>query len=378
MKARILILVALALPFAWKAGAQRTWPFWTSYKARFVSAEGRVLDPNRDSMTTSEGQSYALFFALVANDPSSFERIRAWTESNLAHGNLASNLPAWSWGRGDDGSWHVLDQNSAADSDLWIAYSLIEAGRLWQKPAYARTGEALLGLIANKEVADLPGVGPVLMPGPADLFTSDDHWVLNESYLPLPLLVAAAHAAPNGPWKQMAAGLPAWMQRANPSGYAMDWVAYTDGKFVAVRNPGDASRPPSGSYDAIRVYLWAGMTDSQTPGADKILHILSPMARMMMTVRTPPEIISPEGRVLSHNAPVGFSAALIPFLLSSGDKSAAMAQLRIVNAQFDKQTGLLGIHPRYYDQNLALFALGWQEQRFRFTPNGELKVRWKN
>jgi hypothetical protein len=31
---------------------------------------------------------------------------------------------------------------------------------------------------------------------------------------------------------------------------------------------------------------------------------------------------------------------------------------------------------RYYDQNLALFATGWAEERYRFDREGCLKVRW--
>jgi endoglucanase len=378
MKRGILFLIVLAMPLTSRASTPGSWPFWTSYKSHFLTAEGRIIDPDRNSMTTSEGQSYAMFFALVANDGPTFERIRKWTEDNLASGDLAANLPGWSWGRSSDGSWRLLDRNSAADADLWIAYSLIQAGRLWSKPQYTRSGEGLLGQIAKLEVAQLPGAGPALMPGRVELFSTPGRWVLNESYLPLPLLVAAAHAAPEGPWKQIAADLPDLLQRASPAGFAMDWVAYSNNEFFAVPNPGDASRPACGSYDAIRVYLWAGMTDKDTPGAEKILQTFSPMARLIASSPAPPEMVSPQGAVLSRNAPVGFSAALIPFLLSSGEKSTAMTQLRLVEAQFDHQTGLLNKYPRYYDQNLALFGLGWQENRFRFAPDGELRVRWKN
>ena len=53
----------------------------------------------------------------------------------------------------------LLDSNSAADADLWIAYSLIEAGQFWEKPEYTTTGKALLSLIAQEEVATVPRVG---------------------------------------------------------------------------------------------------------------------------------------------------------------------------------------------------------------------------
>ena len=46
--------------------------------------EGRVVDySDAKLITTSEGQSYGMFFALVANDRESFDKIFAWSEKNL-------------------------------------------------------------------------------------------------------------------------------------------------------------------------------------------------------------------------------------------------------------------------------------------------------
>ncbi len=378
MKFPLIMIVLLAFSSGSRAAAKSSWPFWDHYAARFVTSEGRVEDPDRDSMTTSEAQGYAMFFALVAGDASSFERLRSWTEKNLAQGNLAENLPAWSWGRTNDGSWRILDQNSASDADLWIAYSLIEAGELWRKPAYSRSGKAILSEIAKEEVATVPHVGSVLLPGRQGFHPETNRWVLNPSYLPLPLLFAADRTIPSGPWKQMALGLPGWLRQASPSGFAMDWVEYVEGKgFLPAGDPGNPGKSARGSYDAIRVYLWAGMTAQETPGEEALLDIFRPMSRRMRTSARPPESIDFDGNASNVSGPAGFSAALLPYLCSSGERIAAATQQREVESQFDRETGLLGAPPRYYDQNLALFALGWQEQRFRFAPDGELRVRWQ-
>ncbi len=375
-------LLALALQPLVQAQAKSAWPFWSSYQQRFISQDGRVMDFSRGSMTTSEGQSYALFFSLVADDAREFERIRVWTEDNLAGGSLAENLPAWSWGMDARGAWGVLDRSSAADADLWIAYSLLEAGRLWRNTAYSQTGRALLDQMVRQEVAYVPGVGAVLMPGPVRLFSGPGHWILNESYAPLPLLFAAAQADPGGPWRQMAADLPQWLAQASPSGFAMNWVEWSNAGFTTIERPGPdgtgAGGAGSGSYDAIRVYLWAGMTNRKTPGAEKILSTLAPMARLLAKGERPPEIVSPSGVVLSGSSPAGFAAALEPFLLSSGETAAAGVEAQRVKAQFDRSTGLLGADPHYFDQNLALFALGWREGRYRFAPDGSLRVRWED
>jgi endo-1,4-beta-D-glucanase Y len=114
------------------------WPAWDGFKAHLLSADGRVIDASAPRQhTVSEGQAYALFFALVADDRASFERILQWTENNLAQGDFTAQLPAWQWGRRDDSSWGVLDANPASDADVWIAYTLGEAGRLWQQRRYS-------------------------------------------------------------------------------------------------------------------------------------------------------------------------------------------------------------------------------------------------
>src|SRR5690606_41306710 len=140
--------------------------------ARLASdlADGRMIDRSQDDLrSASEGQSYALFFALVDNDQALFDRILAWTVDNLADGDMGKRLPAWLWGRDAKGGWGVLDDNPASDSDLWLAYGLLEGGRLWRRPALERLGPDLLAQVRRPEIVGLPGRGPPLPPGPPRL-----------------------------------------------------------------------------------------------------------------------------------------------------------------------------------------------------------------
>jgi len=68
----------------------------------------------------------------------------------------------------------------------------------------------------------------------------------------------------------------------------------------------------------------------------------------------------------------------LPYLGAFPDLSKACARQMIrLSAQKDATTGLYGKDIAYYDQNLALFATGFLDARFRFGPGGELKVEWK-
>lgn len=143
------------------------WTLWRAYADRFIQADGRVVEFSAGARTTSEGQAYALFFSLIANDRKRFDQILAWTEDNLVQGRLGDRLPAWLWGKdAAAGRWHILDANSASDADLWLAYTLLEAGRLWSEQAFTARARALIERIQEAEVICLPQIGPMLLPGP--------------------------------------------------------------------------------------------------------------------------------------------------------------------------------------------------------------------
>ena len=85
---RGVVLSVLMLAAA-QVSAACQWPAWEQFKKEYVSAEGRIIDPSdARKITTSEGQSYGLFFALAANDRDGFRKLFEWTQNNLAEGDL--------------------------------------------------------------------------------------------------------------------------------------------------------------------------------------------------------------------------------------------------------------------------------------------------
>ena len=112
-------LVTMLLLAAFSVQAACTWPAWEQFKKDYISQEGRVIDPSdARKITTSEGQSYGMFFALAANDRAAFDNLLDWTQNNLAQGSLKENLPAWLWGKKENSKWEVLDSNSASAKNL--------------------------------------------------------------------------------------------------------------------------------------------------------------------------------------------------------------------------------------------------------------------
>jgi endo-1,4-beta-D-glucanase Y len=375
--ASVLTASALAASAAQaNGGAARACGDWRAYRAfveRFVQSDGRVIDRSTATQqTTSEGQAYAMFFALVANDRATFDRLLAWTRTNLAGGRFSASslqLPAWQWGRQPDGSSGVLDSNAASDADLWLAYDLLEAGRLWRAPDYAALGGALAQQVAEREVATLAGFGPMLLPGPAG-FAIGGVTRLNPSYLPLPVLRALAYAQPRGPWDALANNALRMIRATSPRGFAPDWVAWRDGQFVV-----DPQYQDLGSYDAIRAYLWAGLASPSDPLAKPWLAALGGMRERVAQTGVPPEKVAAASGAGTGEGPLSYWGALAPYFNALGDASG-VARARAMLAVLDGAPQAR--EPVYYDRVLGLFGGGAIDGRYRFDAEGRLLPAWRN
>lgn len=359
MRYALLSLLLIALPLA---AEDCTWPAWERYRQAMMSEDGRIIDrSSAELVTTSEGQSYAMFFALVANDQDSFERLLAWTRNNLADGDLAQQLPAWLWGRNDQSGWGALDSNNATDADLWIAYSLLEAGRLWNRPDYTRLGTEILWRTAAHNLRLVPGLGLMLLPG-GQGFESSEGWRFNPSYLPPQLLLRFSEQS--SIWSELAANTTRLWLASSPKGLAPDWIEWNRERGIAV-----PERRVTGSYDSIRVYLWLGMLDPGTPGRSELLEHFSPMTEKTRELQAPPEKLNVLDGTVDGTGPAGFSAALLPWLASTGEDLLLTNQRKRIEQQPPASDA-------YYSQSLLLFGQGWDEQYYRFDLQGRLIPAW--
>lgn len=374
----LLVLFLLVLPIHKTDDPEHKncsdWPLWQAYLQKFVQDDGRVIDYRIDQgITTSEGQAYSLFFALVANDKRRFEVLLDWIANNLASGDLKHKLPAWYWGRKPTGDWGILDTNPASDADLWLAYTLLQAAALWHKPDYSTLGYAILKHINQEAVITLPKLGPMLLPASRGFNPEANKWIINPSYMPIQLLRALNKADPAGPWNRIADNTLHLMQHAVSHGLAPDWIIYESGKGWLM----DPVKGPFGSYDAIRVYLWAGMLDDGEPLKKPLLQALTGIYTILADgTETPPEQVNVATGETMGAGSAGFSAALLPYLAAMSSPKLIEDQLRRISSKSNGH--LIGEHPDYYDQVLALFGQGWLEKRFRFDRYGQLIPNWLN
>lgn len=368
---RALLAHSMALcawPMAACAAPCVSWPLWKRFQDNHISADARVQDTSQPHPpTVSEGQAYAMFFALVAGDQAQFSALLRWTQNNLAQGDLNRFSPGWHWGRSDTGRWGLLDSNPASDADLWMAYTLLEAGRLWQDDNHTRLGQAMAARLLRETVAVLPGLGRSLLPAPIGFQLGPERWRLNPSYAPLPLLRRLAVTTGQGEWLDMVAPTLRLLLESAPRGIAPEWAIWDTGA-------GWLSDPQSqgmGSYNAIRTYLWTSLS-LHDPAFEQMALSALPWLHWVAQHGHAPEALCAAlhgcGNPATRAGPPGFDAAAMA--LAHSLRFPALSQR--LRARLD--ASLASGSPGYYSHALALFALGWTEGRFRFAPDGALML----
>jgi endoglucanase len=193
--------------------------------------------------TISEAQVYALLRALWAGDEETFGRVLTWTRTNLSreatHGD---HLLAWQWGKQPDGSWGVLDWNTASDADLDYALALLLASRQgWRAPPgfpdYLTEARQVARDILDKEVVELPGVGLSLAPG--NWRAEAPPYLINPSYFFPAAYRAFVQAGFDSRWGRLHADAYPFLERLTRGlgdipgvGLVPDWVQVAaDGKL---------------------------------------------------------------------------------------------------------------------------------------------------
>lgn len=227
---------------------------WAEFRQRFLLPEGRVVDTGNRNVSHSEGQGWALLAAVRADDEPSFNRLYAWTLSNLRR--PSDSLHAWRWV--PDSAPPVTDANNASDGDLFIAWALVEAAEKWHKPELMRRG---LAIAQDIQRACFVNVGPrwVFLPG-AYGFQNSTRVVVNLSYYALPALQKLGTLIRDPAWVRVEADGLALMREARFGRWQLppDWLQLDrqTGRPSLAQN-----WPPRFSFDAVRIPLylaWGG------------------------------------------------------------------------------------------------------------------------
>ncbi len=285
---------------------------WSLYKARFVAADGRVIDNDNHGVSHSEGQGYGLTLAEHFNDPVTFQRILDWTCRNM--GRAGDALHAWRYV--PNVPVPVGDKNNATDGDLFIAYALSRAGRRWNRPDFKALASDIATDILRLLVRRVVG-RTLLMPG-LDGFDTGESVTVNPSYYAMFAFEELNGVAPSTWWAELTRDGLGLLRDARFGRWKLppDWLCVdkSDGGMAPAAN-----KPARFSWDAVRVPLylaWSGYGGCEAARSIAEFWAASASGRMpawidLVTGQTAPYAASP-GLVAVRDFALGAAHKAVP------------------------------------------------------------------
>lgn len=213
---------------------------YSAWKTSYVISAGngmlRVIRPQNNNDTVSEGMGYGMLFAAYAHDRSTFQGLWAYAR----HYQDANGLMNWKISQ----SGTVTGTGSASDADEDMAYALGLAAQQWPGYGYHQDFLTLSQAILQHDVL------PDHLMGPGDQWGSQNTMV-DPSYMDPGYYTQFAQWTGNAAWTTIAETTNTWLAtHANSqTGLLPDWLN-TNGTAPTVSWD---EYPQAFWYDAVRV-----------------------------------------------------------------------------------------------------------------------------
>lgn len=329
---------------------------WKYYKKTFISDDGRVIDHQRASVTTSEGQAYAMRRALIMRDKATFDKTYNWAKYNLQHKD--DKLFAWLWGQKKPGEqreieYGILDQNGATDAGSEIAVSLIFAYKIWDQQSYIEDAIRIINDIWNKETIEING-DRVLVSG----FNQKkiENIEVNPSYFLINSFRTFAKVDKNHDWMRLVDSsykLTDWCIKHSKSGLPPD-IFYINKKTGAIIFDDEKS---DFSYDAVRVFyrFYIDYSLSKDSRAKKLLSNSKLFINRWERDKKFYTCYKRNGELKNYDEAIGSIALLLPVIKMYNKKVAAEIYQNRIKAKYNSK-GYWNDPMDYYAQNLVWFG----------------------
>ncbi|HYF12715.1 MAG TPA: glycosyl hydrolase family 8 [Candidatus Paceibacterota bacterium] len=349
---------------------------WQEYKDTYLE-DGtlRTLDPSRENITTSEGQSYTMLRAVWMGDKETFDTSWQWTKDNLQHEE--DKLFSWLFGRRSNGTFGVLTEKhgetSASDGDTDIALALLFAYGRWQDENYLNEATSIISDIWEKEVVAVRG-RPYLASNNIEKFATDDWILINPSYLHPAAYRIFAEVDTEHPWRTLAntsydilkrsSQLP--LDKEKSAGLPPDWVEIN-------RESGALRAPPNPlttnfGFDAMRT-PWRVALDAQWFGRQEAKDMLAQwqfLSREWERQGMLNSSYAHDGSVILPSETAAMYGTTIGYFAISDPSNAQRLYEEKLAFLFDPGNNSWRNRLSYYDDNWAWFGIALYNN---LTPN---------
>lgn len=336
---------------------------WEGYKTAFIEPDGRVIDPTRGGVTTSEGQGYALLRAVWMGDQPAFDTVWHWTATNLEKRGDGPIASLWSGGK-------VADANSASDADSDIALALLYAARRFATNALRQDALAVLDAIWQSEVVSINGMN-VLTAGNWAKTQVSPGPVINPSYFAPYAYRTFAREDSAHPWATLIDSsyavlvqcTNATLDGAPSVGLPPNWCAISRSTGAIVRFPTIAGADDYG-YDAFRA-MWRVALDALWNHEARARAYLTGSAFLRTqwsSKRALDAVYAHDGTAISsYDDPTLYGGDIGNFLVADPAGAAQIEQVLLASfhpsASARSAAAYFGDPQNYFEQNWVWFGL---------------------
>lgn len=199
---------------------------WDNYLQRFFK-EGRIVDTGNHNISHTEGQGYAMLFAVEANDETTFTQLWQWTQETLQR---PDNLFSWQYTPCPSNDRQCIsDPNNASDGEILIAWALLRAADKWSDDSYQQAALLIINAIEQKLLVTYQQ-DVMILPGEYGFNQNAGEMQVNLSYWIFPALERFYQQTGNSIWtKTIDSGLALMLSaRFGASQLNPDWVVLTE------------------------------------------------------------------------------------------------------------------------------------------------------
>ena len=341
---------------------------WDKYKLSTLEpGTNRTLNKQQGNITTSEGESYTMFRAVMMDDQGTFDASYKWTNDILKHQN--DHLFSWLFGERPDGTYGVLTAqgggNSASDADSDIALSLVFAYDRWHQDSYKDDALAIINDIWSKEVVTIKGV-PYLTANNVEKITSQKV-IVDPSYFSPYAYRIFSKIDPAHPWMDLVdssydvlnATTISRLDKSSSADLPPDWIVI-DKTTGVISAPTTENLTTNFGFDALRVpwrialdYEW-----NKEPRAKAYLDQLSFLGKEWRKNKKIDTSYSHDGTVLDGMEAPAMYGGIIGYFMVSDPKDAADVYATKLKALFNPDTNDWKKPLGYYDDNWAWLGIG--------------------
>lgn len=360
----IVFLFAFFSAFLWKfqAMSQTNENFclahtYNIYKKNFMTKDGRIVDYDKEGITTSEGQSYMMLRSLIMEDKKTFDLTYKWTKNNLQREDY---LFAWLWGK-KGLKYEIIDENSASDADIDIAFALYLAYEKWQDEKYLKDAKLITNVIWKKETKK---IGNYILLTPGAKQSTEDKNEINPSYFsPYQFKIFQKYDTKHK-WELLVDSSYYYLNKLSfetETGLPPNWFYIQDGQIVL-----EDSEKSDFSYDAIRVFLriYLDYKYTKDPRALSVLERTSFFVNEWNKNQTFYTNYTKNGDLRNNDVFIGGVAILLPALGICNEQVANEVYSNIIAPKIQDKN-YWSSKKDYYEKNLTWFGMYLYQKDFK-------------